>query len=208
MKILRGDKMAISKEMIVDASLKILNRDGIEGLSMRTIAKELNIKAASLYWHFSGKLDLYGAIAEYLCSLYEMPEESDNPKDYLFASYGAYRAMLLSTRDSVPVLENSIPITPCRIEIIRAISKALLKMGVKEENLTTVSNLLNNYVLSFVADECRFKNTPPDKLQEFRKMLSPQDRLFLSIPNDFDEQFSYGLRVLFAGLEVMRTANR
>lgn len=188
----------------MEASVKILNRNGIEGLSMRAIAKELNIKAASLYWHFSGKLDLYGAIAEYLCSRYEMPEESDDPKDYLIASYRAYRTMLLSTRDSVPVLENSIPYTPRRMEIIRAISKALLKMGVKEQTLTTIANLLNNYVLSFVADECRFKNTPPDKLHEIDKMLCPQDKLFLSIPSDFDEQFIYGLQVLFAGLEALK----
>jgi AcrR family transcriptional regulator len=203
MKIFRGDKMAVSKETIVEASIKILNRDGIEGLSMRAIAKELNIKAASLYWHFSGKLDLYGAIAECLCSYYEMPEESCNPKDYLVLSYRAYRAILLSTRDSVPVLENSIPNTPHRLEIINAISKALLKVGFKEENLMTVSNLLNNYVLSFVADECRFKNTPLDKIQELEKMFNPQDSLLLRATNDFDEQFSFGLRVLFAGLEAV-----
>ncbi|KLU59021.1 tetracycline repressor protein class A [Peptococcaceae bacterium CEB3] len=189
----------------MEASVKILNCKGIEGLSMRTIAKELNIKAASLYWHFSGKLDLYGAIAEYLCLRYEMPAESDDPKDYLISSYKAYRAMLLSTRDSVSVLENSIPNTPRRMEIIRAMSKAFLKMGVKQETLTTVSNLFNNYVLSFVADECRFKNTTPDKIHELEQMLCPEDRLFLSIPSNFDEQFLYGLQVLFAGLEALRS---
>lgn len=200
MKILRGDQMAVTRETIVETSVGILNRDGIEALSMRTIAKELNIKAASLYWHFSGKLDLYGAIAEYLCSFYKMPEESDNPKDYLISSYRAYRAMLLSTRDSVSVLENSIPDTPRRLEIINAILKELVRMGVKKENLMTVSNLLNNYVLSFVADECRFKNTPPDKLQRLEKMFDFQDNLLPRASNNFDGQFLLGLRVLFAGL--------
>lgn len=76
-------------------------------------------------------------------------------------------------------------------------------MGVKEKNLTTVSNLLNNYVLSFVADECRFKNAPPDKMREFERMLNQQDRLFFSIPSDFDAQFLYGLQIVFAGLENM-----
>lgn len=198
-----GDTVTVSKEKIVEASVVILNRDGIEGLSMRAIAKELEIKAASLYWHFSGKMELYGEIAEYLLSKYEMPEETDDSKDYLISSYSLFRDMLLSTRDAVAVLENSIPNTPRRIDIIRAISKALLKMGVKEKNLTTVSNLLNNYVLSFVADECRFKNAPPDKMREFERMLNPQDRLFFSIPSDFDAQFLYGLQIVFAGLENM-----
>ena len=202
MKTLRGGQMAVTRETIVEASVEILNRDGIEALSMRTIAKELNIKAASLYWHFSGKLDLYGAIAEYLCSFYEMPEESDNPQDYLISSYRAYRAMLLSTRDSVTVLENSIPDTPRRLEIIHAISKELVKMGVRKENLMTVSNLLNNYVLSFVADECRFKNTPPDKIRKLEEMFGFQDNLLPRASNDFDDQFLLGLRVLFSGLDA------
>jgi len=47
-KTFRGDKMEVSKKAIVEASVKILNRDGIERLSMRAIAKELNIGVAVL----------------------------------------------------------------------------------------------------------------------------------------------------------------
>jgi TetR/AcrR family transcriptional regulator, tetracycline repressor protein len=199
---MRGNSMAISKETIVEASIKILNRDGIENLTMRTIAKELKIKAASLYWHISGKTELYGAIAEYLCSQFHMPENTDDVRAYLEEMFKAYRIMLLSTRDAVPVLENSIPITPKRMEIIKKIADALLTMGILEKNLMTISNLLNNYVLSFVADEVRFKNTPAEAYADFPETDWPFDRR--KIENiDYDEQFLYGLRVLFAGLEAV-----
>jgi TetR/AcrR family tetracycline transcriptional repressor len=200
--------MAISKETIVEASITILNRDGIENLTMRAIAKELGIKAASLYWHVSGKLELYGAIAEYLCSQFQKPENMPDTRDYLVEVFKAYRAMLLSTRDAVPILENSIPNTPKRIEIIKATADALLKMGIQKKNLMTVANLLNNYVLSFVADEVRFKNTPPEAYADFPDLFGFFDQRLALEANDFDEQFLYGLRVLFAGLEAVETVRK
>jgi AcrR family transcriptional regulator len=195
--------MTVSKETIVKASIDILNRDGVEGLSMRTIAKELGIKAASLYWHFNGKQELFGAISESLCWRIEIPEESGSPKDYLTEIFNAYRTLLLSVRDSVQVMENSRPNTQRRLEIIRAISTAFMRMGVPIEKLMTISNLFNNYVLSFVADECRFKNVSPKELSELEKILSPYDKSLLRVSDDFDGQFLYGLQVLFAGLEAV-----
>lgn len=197
--------MAISKETIVAASIKILNRDGIEKLTMRTIAKELGIKASSLYWHVSGKLELYGAIAEHLCSQYDRPGNMDDMKDYLAEMLKSYRSMLLSMRDAVPIFENSLPITPKRVEIIRATYDALLKLGIQKKNLATAANLLNNYVLSFVADELRFKNTTPETYTDISDMLGVIDQRSTLEDGDFEGQFLYGLRVLFSGLEAVET---
>jgi AcrR family transcriptional regulator len=195
--------MAISRETIVDASVTILNRDGIEGLSMRLLAKELDIKAASLYWHFKGKEELYGAIAEHLCTQLVLPDNTADAKSYLFEAHKRYRAMLLGTRDAVAICENSIPSTPKRLEIIGAIGDKMLEFGVKEKNLMTASNLVNNYVLSFVADEYRFKNTPPEKMQELEKLMTAREMQLLRSSSDYDEQFLYGLNVLFAGLDAV-----
>ena len=195
--------MSLSKETIIEASLRVLNRDGINALVMRNIAKELNVKAASLYWHFRGKKDLYGEIAEYMCAGYQMPEENNNEDDFLTEAYQAYRLMLLSVRDGVALLENSVPNTPIRKNIIQVISNKLLQMGVSSNNLITISNLLNNYVLSFVADECRYKNMPLEDLESFKCMLPKEDGAFLLRERDFDSQFLYGLRVLFAGIKTI-----
>lgn len=193
--------MAVSKRAIVDAAIEILNRDGVDGLSMRTIAKALNVKVAALYNHVSGKSELNDEIVEYMCKNSAFPEPTDNQEAYLMAMCRAYRAMLLTVRDSTSVFENSIPTTPRRVEIIHLMGSALLALGVKFENLMTVSNMINNYVLSFTADEVRFKHQSPEAIQNFATMLSfEQQPLFIS-ERGFDEQFDYGLRVLFTGLK-------
>ena len=196
--------MALTKDFIVEKSVEILNRDGVDGLTMRLLAKELNIKAASLYWHFRGKAELYAAISEMLCGKIIIPVELSRPRVLLSDVFSQFRQILLSVRDSVYVFENSAPFTPRRLDIIRAVSNALLLLGVKIENLVTVSNLFNNYVLSFVADEYRFKEITGVGIKEFAETLSPHDQFLFAIPQDFDRQFEYGLVLLFEGLEQMK----
>ena len=42
---------SLSRPRIIEASLELMARDGLESLTMRALADELGVKAASLYWH-------------------------------------------------------------------------------------------------------------------------------------------------------------
>ena len=193
--------MTLTKDFIVQKSIEILNRDGIEGLTMRSLAKELDIKAASLYWHFSEKAELYAAISETLCDRIVIPSDTTVPLRFLSDIFHQFREILLGVRDGVSIFENSIPFTPKRINVIRAVSDALLAFGVDAVNVVTVSNMFNNYVLSFVADEYRFKMVTGEKVRELTERLSQHDRMLFTMPHDFDGQFDFGLRLLFEGLK-------
>jgi AcrR family transcriptional regulator len=195
--------MALTKTQIAEKSIEILNRDGIDGLTMRLLAKELKIKAASLYWHFADKQALFAEISELLCLALPLPKDGASPTEFLSALFASFRTVLLSTKDSVTVFENSIPFTPKRMEIIRLAARAFISLGVKQENLMTVSNMFNNYVLSFVADEQRFKSFSKERAAGFAERLSPEDMTVFTAPNDYDCQFMYGLQLLFRGLDAM-----
>ena len=148
--------------------------------------------------------ELFAAISELLCGKIAIPNVTAASAEYLSDIFIQFREVLLSVRDSVSVFQNSAPFTPKRLEIIRAVSNAFLSLGVKPENLVTVSNMFNNYVLSFVADEYRFKNTTGDRFVEFVEKLSLQDQLIFAISQDFEGQFLYGLQLLFEGLEQVK----
>jgi hypothetical protein len=75
-------------------------------------------------------------------------------------------------------------------------------MGVKDKNLMTTRNLLNNYVLSFTADKYRIKNRTPEEMAAFAAQLSDSGKAVFISTDAYDEQFDYGLRDLFAGLEL------
>lgn len=53
-------------QVIVAEAIRLLNEEGIEGVSLRRLAARLGIKAPSLYWHFPDKSALLAAVLEHL----------------------------------------------------------------------------------------------------------------------------------------------
>jgi len=56
----------LTRARIYHAALSVIDRQGIGSLSMRSLAKELGVKAGSLYYHFDGKAELLDGLADSL----------------------------------------------------------------------------------------------------------------------------------------------
>lgn len=54
----------ISRDIVLDVTLKIIDERGLDALSIRAIAKEIGVKAASLYHHFHNKDEIINCAAE------------------------------------------------------------------------------------------------------------------------------------------------
>jgi len=54
----RAGRKPLTRDAIVDAALTLLEREGLQGVSMRKLAQELDAGAASLYWHVGDKEEL------------------------------------------------------------------------------------------------------------------------------------------------------
>ncbi|MGW0709353.1 TetR/AcrR family transcriptional regulator C-terminal domain-containing protein [Streptomyces sp. NPDC002643] len=53
----------LDKKLVAETALRLLNEVGLEGLSLRVIAKELGVQAPALYWHFKNKQELLDEMA-------------------------------------------------------------------------------------------------------------------------------------------------
>ena len=54
----------LTRERLVEAALRLVNEEGLDGLSMRALAEKLDVKAASLYWHVRDRRELLELLAE------------------------------------------------------------------------------------------------------------------------------------------------
>jgi AcrR family transcriptional regulator len=54
----------LTRERIVDAAWRLLDRDGLDAVSLRRVAGELGVTAPALYAHIDGKDDLLTAIGD------------------------------------------------------------------------------------------------------------------------------------------------
>ena len=64
----------LNRERILDAALELADADGLDGLSMRKLAKELGVEAMSLYNHVSNKADILDGLAERVFGQIERPD--------------------------------------------------------------------------------------------------------------------------------------
>jgi AcrR family transcriptional regulator len=66
-------RVPLSRERVIDAAIELADRNGIESLTMRKLARELGVEAMSLYNHVANKGDLVGGIVDRIVGEFELP---------------------------------------------------------------------------------------------------------------------------------------
>ena len=69
----RVPRNTLSRARIVDAAVEVVDRDGLDALTMPRLAEQLGVGTMSLYRHIAGKDDLLDAIAAHLVAGVEVP---------------------------------------------------------------------------------------------------------------------------------------
>ncbi|HEX4813105.1 MAG TPA: TetR family transcriptional regulator, partial [Nonomuraea sp.] len=86
----------LSREAIVQATLKVIDADGINAVSMRAVGRVLRVDAKSLYNHVDGKDGLLDAVAEHIVGTIALPELTGDPRVDLRAIAYAFRERALA----------------------------------------------------------------------------------------------------------------
>ncbi|MDJ0770701.1 MAG: TetR family transcriptional regulator [Ilumatobacter sp.] len=83
------DSPGLDTAGIVDAALEIVDRDGLEALTMRRLGSELGVEAMSIYHHIPNKAALLEAMVETMLPHEHRTEASSSPAD-LLADYAQH----------------------------------------------------------------------------------------------------------------------
>jgi AcrR family transcriptional regulator len=75
----RAHASRLNRELILDAALSLIERDGPDALSMRRLGSELGVEGMALYHHLAGREELLRAIAD---RLMEPLHELELPEDW------------------------------------------------------------------------------------------------------------------------------
>ncbi|MFD6448214.1 TetR/AcrR family transcriptional regulator [Promicromonospora sp. NPDC060204] len=77
----RGRKQRLSVDDVVDAGIRIADRDGLPGLSMRLLATELGLGAMSLYTYVPGRDELVVLMVDRALGRRELPAMPDDLRE-------------------------------------------------------------------------------------------------------------------------------
>jgi AcrR family transcriptional regulator len=150
----RRGREPITRDAIVDAALRLLDKDGLDELSMRRLADELDTGPASLYWHVGSKDGLLELIFDRVIGEVEMPApEADRWQEQLKDVARAGRAMILRHRDIVRISIGRIPMGPNALRVSEGIFAILRTGGVPDPLAVTAHHLLFALINGFTLDE-------------------------------------------------------
>ena len=100
----------LDRRRVADTALRLLNEVGLDGLTLRAIARELDVKAPALYWHFKDKQALLDEMAT---EMYRRMvagtalDPDDSWQDRLLRANRGLRTALLAYRDGAKVFSGS-----------------------------------------------------------------------------------------------------
>jgi AcrR family transcriptional regulator len=207
----RSARSALSREAIVDAALRVLERHGLDGLSMRRVAQELDTGAASLYWHVASKDQLINVLLDRVIG--EIPLPDPDPQRWQqqlrdFARDG--RAAFRRHRDLARASMGRVPIGPNLLNAVEWQLHLLHAAGVPARHAAWFGDLFALYVTAHAFEDTLGTDTDQDAALMGQYMASlPADRfphLMASadqlMAGDPDERFEFGLDLLLAGLEA------
>ncbi len=144
----------ITRGAIVKAALELLDRDGLDALSMRRLADELGTGAASLYWHVGSKDALLDLVLDEVIGELHVPDpEPERWADQLKEIAHDMRATILRHRDVVRMSVGRIPMGPNALGYSERILAVLRAGGVPDDLAVLGHHLLFSIVNGFTIDE-------------------------------------------------------
>jgi TetR/AcrR family tetracycline transcriptional repressor len=208
----RGERRPLTRDAIVDAALVLLDREGIAGLSMRRLAKELDVGAASLYWHVGDKEELLGLLLDRIVGETEVPDpDPANWQEQMKELGRESRRLLQRHRDAAQISMGRVPVGPNSMPVMERNLAILVAAGLPPRVLALAADMFALYVGGYAFEESLRgdQSADPEQLAEYFRSL-PEDEFptLVALADDLtagdaDERFEFGLELLVRGLEAM-----
>lgn len=147
--------MQLHRSDVVAKAAEILDNYGIADLTMRRLARELSVSPGALYWHFSDKQELLGAVADRLLATAATVPAGGPWPDRVVALCSALRDALLSATDGAELVSASFSAGRSAelSRIVEALADACRESGLTADDANLAARTIIYYVLGFTADE-------------------------------------------------------
>jgi AcrR family transcriptional regulator len=217
---------ALSRDRLVAAAVRLLDRHGLAKFSMRALAADLNTSAMSAYWHVDNKDDLLELALDQIFGEAMLPASEDGADiDWRLraASFAAVcRSVMLRHPWAVHIFGDYLNIGPNAERFSSLIHEIIGHSGLPADQVNFAAGTFSQFVFGFAQSECQWLerfDSEAEQQELYRKMVTrlmdgehwEQLRPVLEGPNGegFDigrhwsESFSFGVETVIAGIETM-----
>lgn len=186
--------------------MRLADAEGLDAVSIRRVAAELDARAMSLYDHFASKQDLLASMADE--GVGEILASRPLPEDWreavavsarkTFAAYTRHPWMLLVAIERAPPGPNGV-------KVAKQMARGLANLPLKHEDVWQVQGIVNDYVIGYsfrivgtVNPEDMETAIAASDVVEFPELAALPDNLRA---RSSIERFELGLQTVLDGIE-------
>ncbi|MEU8782980.1 TetR/AcrR family transcriptional regulator C-terminal domain-containing protein [Streptomyces sp. NPDC048637] len=215
----------IDRKQVVDTALRLLNEVGLDGLTLRRIAKELNVQAPALYWHFKNKQELLDEMATEMFRrmAVSLRGEGAGPgpswQETLLGACRVLRRELLGYRDGGKVFSGTRMTDESYAGPLDGMVRGFTDAGFTVREAAQAWWTAYNYTVGLVIEEQSVYPDPGEPESRDPKTRDPAydldrrterigaryplaDRAGRELFGDLAQSFEAGLRIIVAGIEA------
>jgi AcrR family transcriptional regulator len=199
-------RQRLSPEAITAAAIRLADAEGLEAVSIRRVAAELDARAMSLYDHFASKRDLLASMADE--GVGEMLASQPLPRDWreavavsarkMYAAYASHPWMIFVAA------ERPRP-GPNGVKLAKQMARALTDLPLEHEGVWQVQGIVNDYVIGY-----SFRTVGTVDPEEMENAIAASDVVefpeLAALPDNLRnrssiERFELGLQTVLDGIE-------
>jgi AcrR family transcriptional regulator len=208
---------AVPLDRIVAAALQIVDDEGADALSMRTLAQRLNSGTATLYRHFTNRADLIAAVVDKMFGAIELDVAALNTLLWEDACKAAAHSMfdaLRRHRNVASLLVDDVPVGPNALAAREQMLAFLLANGfppaLAARSYATLSRYILGFAMQLADSDGNLSDAPVAQIfhnldpSQFPATVAVAD----SLPVPFEDEFAFGLDLIIAGLAQALTGTR
>ena len=196
----------LTAEMVARTALRLLDDLGLDGLTMRQVAKQLDVQVAALYWHVKNKQQLLNVMATIMITEafdgLEAPRRGITWDAWVADLAQRLRRSMLHYRDGARVLAGTTITDPLLLRTTELTLRTLHDAGFAIDDAARSFPTLLHYAIGYTIEEqARIEAGPPEPIDTSRYPLTTEAAGELSAP-DTDANFEHGLRLILAGMRT------
>jgi AcrR family transcriptional regulator len=206
----RRQRERLTRDRILSAALRLLDREGLEAISMRRIGDELGVEAMSLYNHVASKAEILDGIFESI--LNELPP-APRAKSWSLAlrdRASALRMALEKHPNALSLFATRSAVTPASMAHLEAALAVLHSAGFGPDDAITAVHVVVAFVVGHTLGSVPMENASSPDYDALDHARFPRvvAAARLLPTHDFEKEFHVGLEATLLGLESVRGKNR
>jgi TetR/AcrR family tetracycline transcriptional repressor len=197
---------AVSRQAVLDAATRLVEGQGVAGLSMRKLAAELGVAVTSIYWHVGNRDALVDELVQQMVrGLETLSPSGDTPAARLVSLARGLRRVLRDHPHLIGLVNERGLTSAMFLPSERALARVATDAGLSPTQAAEAVHAIQYHVVGFILIERRTDRSPAqhptaEELWHQENSADPELAAALAVQIEPDRLFDHSISALVEGL--------